>query len=192
MDIKILHALLGVLILNLVLSGYILQEQHYSVEEALKVLTLIQKIQIERGMNPSGELLKVEITESELNSYIAHRIVTEKEEVMKDLRLKVFPENRVEGKMYFDLRGEDFPKVLRPEMTFYFEAVLNVEGGRAQLKIKELFLEQQRIEPALLDLVMYIAAKVSGNESGSINDWYLLPFGIKDIQTQKGLAIFYY
>lgn len=192
MAVKKISLLSGVLIISLFLKGYYSGVENYSQEEAFKVLALIEKIQSELAIPYSGKLREVEITESELNSYIAHRIVTEREEIMKDLRLKIFDDNKIEGKIYFDLRGQNFPKLLRPEMTFYFEGILNVKKGQAQLKIKELFLEQQRIEPALLDLAMYIAAKLSNTESSSINDWYFLPFGIKDIRTYKGRATFYY
>ena len=189
---KIGAPLSTVLIINLLLNGYIQEEKYYLQEEAFKVLALIEKIQSEQIIPSSSELRGVEVTESELNSYIAHRIVTEEEEIMKELRLKLFADNRLEGKIYFDLRGRNFPKLLRSEMNFYFSGILNVKEGWAQLKIEDLFLEQQRIEPALLDLAMFIAAKLSNTESGSINDWYLLPFGIKDIKTYKGRAVFYY
>ncbi len=169
-----------------------LQAEGYSVEEALKVLQAIDKVQAESTRPWSGPLREIVVTESELNSYIAYRIETEKEEIMKELRLKLFNNNRVEGKIYLDLRGRDIPRFIRPELNFYFSADVVVSGGLVKIDVRELFLEDEPIQLQLLDTVLGIAAKLSGEEPTSLSDWYELPYGIKDIKTSKGRAIFFY
>lgn len=164
----------------------------YSLKEALKVLRLIDKIQKEQLEKREDELRNVTVTEKELNSYFAYRIETEKEEVMKELCLKLFKDNRIEGKIFIDLSGQKIPKFLRPHMNFYLEGRLEVEDGKVRLVLKELFLENQPVQPMILDLIIYIASKISNTEASSMNDWYELPYGIKDIKTQQGKAIFYY
>ena len=166
--------------------------QDYSLPEALKVLNAIEKIQSEQPRRDKGSLKEIVITESELNSYIAYRIETEKEEIMKELRLKLFKRNKIEGKILIDLKGQKIPKFLRPKMTFYFGGKLEVENGRARLDIKDLFLEDQRVEPAIIDFIIRIAAKIENKETSSINDWHELPYLIKDIKTHRHRAIFYY
>jgi len=161
----------------------------YSPKEAEKVLELIRAIQIEPSQTQSR---KVAVTESELNSYIAYRIEREKEEVMKELQLKLLNENIIEGKVFIDLKGQELPKFLRPEMTFYFGGELEVKEGNVRLKLKSLFLDDQPIKPDVLDLVSFIAAKITKTEAGGIEDWYELPYGIKNIKTFKGRAEFYY
>lgn len=166
--------------------------QNYSLPEALKVLKAIEKIQSEQPREDKGSLKEIVITESELNSYIAYRIETEKEEIMKELRLKLFKRNKIEGKILIDLKGQKIPKFLRPQMTFYFGGKLEVEDGRARLDVKDLFLEDQRVEPAIIDIIIRIAAKIENREVSSINDWYELPYLIKDIKIHRHKAIFYY
>jgi hypothetical protein len=168
------------------------QNYKYSQKEALKVLDLID--QIEKAPMDDGVLgnRNVEISESELNAYIAFRIETENEEVMKELRLKLFEKNRIEGKLFFDLRGQNLPKLLRPEMTFYFSGIIETRERAVRLNLEELFLEGQRIQPMVLDLVFFIAAQINKVESSSIDDWYLLPYGITDIKVYKGRAEFFY
>lgn len=139
-----------------------------------------------------SRLEKAVITESELNSYIAYRIETEKEEVMRELRLKLFEENRVEAKVLVDLSGQDLPKLLQPRMTFYLGGKIKVKDEKVKLEVKELFLEGQPIQPRILDLVIYIASKIENTEPTSLSEWYDLPYGIKNIETQRGKAIFYY
>ncbi len=166
--------------------------QNYSLPKALRVLKAIEKIKSEQSRENKSSLRKIVITESELNSYIAYRIETEKEEIMKELRLKLFKRNKIEGKILIDLKGQKIPKFLRPKMTFYFGGKLEVENGRARLDIKDLFLEDQRVEPAIIDFIIRIAAKIENKETSSINDWHELPYLIKDIKTHRHRAIFYY
>ena len=116
----------------------------------------------------------------------------EKEEIMKELHLKLFEENKIEGKMFIDLTGQEIPKVLQPQMTFYFAGKLQVEKAKVKLDIKKLFLEEQSIPVLVLDLIIYISSKIDGSEASSINDWYELPYGIKDLKTRPGKAIIFY
>lgn len=166
--------------------------QGYSLDEAQKVLQAIEKIQAETLQPWDGPLREILITESEFNSYIAYRIESEREEIMTELRLKLLNGNKIEGKIHADLRGQKIPRFIRPEMDFYFAAGLQVMNGRARLDLKQLFLEDEPIQPIVLDLIMAISARLSNQEATSLKDWYELPYGIKDIKTQNGTAIFYY
>ena len=166
--------------------------QDYSLPEALKVLKAIEKIESEQSSGSKNSLREIVITESELNSYIAYRIEIEKEEIMKELRLKLFKGDKIEGKVLMDLRGQKIPKILRPQMTLYFEAKLEVKDGRVRFDFKDLFIEDQRIQPMTVDLIIYIGSKITNTEPWSINDWFELPNGIKDIKTGRHKAVFYY
>ena len=111
---------------------------------------------------------------------------------MKELRLKMFEGNKIEGKIFIDLRGQKLPKILQPQMNLYFGAKVETKDGNVKIATKELFLEEQAIQLMILDLIIYISAKIDKTEPSSINDWYVLPYGIKKIETQRGKAIFYY
>ena len=194
MEKRVVFLLLSLLFVFFVfISISSLSQDNYSKEEALKVFGLIEQIQVEQLQSSStGNQKNVSVTESELNSYIAYRIDVEHSDIMKELRLKLFDKNRVEGKIFIDLRGQDLPKVLRPEMNLYFDGTLEIEEGKVRLVLKELFLEDQRIQPSVLDMIIYIGSKIQGEEPFSIGDWWELPYGIKDVKMEKGRAIFYY
>ena len=166
--------------------------QDYSLPEARKVLKAIDKMEREQSRGEKGSLKKIVITEKELNSYIAYRIETEKEEIMKELRLKLFKRNKIEGKVLIDLRGQKIPEFIRPQMTLFFGGKLEVKKGKARLNIKDLFLEDQRVKPTILDVILKIASKIKDMEASSMNDWHELPYGIKDIKTNRHKATFYY
>ncbi len=164
----------------------------YSLEEAQKVLRAIDKIEVETQQPWNDPLRAIEVSESEFNSYIAYRIETEQEEIMKELRLKIFKDNVIEGKIHIDLRGQKIPQFIRPEMDIYFAADVITANGMVRLEMKKLFLEDEPIQPYVIDMVIAISARLSGQEATSISDWYELPYGIKEIRTEKGKAFFYY
>jgi len=164
----------------------------YSLEEAQKVLRAIIVIESATEQPWSGPLRSLTITDSEFNSYIAFRIETEKEEIMEELRLKFFKKNKVEGKVHIDLRGQDIPSFIRPEMDIHFAADVLTKNGLVKIAIKQLFLEGEPIQPLILDLVIAISARLNNEKATSLNDWYELPYGVKDIKTEKGKATFFY
>lgn len=168
------------------------EESKYSLEEARKVFGLIDRIQLEQLKKPAQEIRRVEVTESEFNSYIAYRLDVDNEEIMNELRFKFLADNRVEGKVFIDLKGQKLPAFLRPEMNLYFGGRVEVKDRMVRIIIKKMFLEDQPIQPMLLDLIIVLASKIQNTEATSINDWYELPFGIKDIKTKPGIAVFYY
>ncbi|MDH5466417.1 MAG: hypothetical protein OEY25_03255 [Candidatus Aminicenantes bacterium] len=181
---------LAVLILSCSLFAFGIQD--YSRQEAQKVLRVISKIERESARKTDGSLENISITESELNSYIAYRIEVEKEKIMKELRAKLFKRNKIEGKILIDLSGQQIPSFLKPQMTLYFGGRLEVKGSQVRLVLKDLFLEDQRIDPNVLDLIIALAAKIENYKVWSINDWFDLPYGIKDVRTQNQKAVFYY
>ena len=164
----------------------------YSMEEAQKVLLTIDRIEMETLEPWTGAPRSITITESEFNSYIAYRIENEKEEIMKELRLKLLAGNKIEGKIHIDLRGQKIPSFIRPEMDVFFAADLITNNGSAKVDMKEIFLGDEPIKPMILDMAMAISARLRNEPATSLSDWYELPYGIKDIKTQKGKALFYY
>ena len=190
--LRMKHKAYSVILLLFLFFIYVYGNPDYSLEEVQKVLRLIEKVQKEQLKPNVRKLRKIVVTESELNSYIAFRIETEKEEVMKELHLKLFKYNSIEGKIFVDLRGQKLTKFLRPEMNLYFRGRIEVKDSRVRLAIKDLFLEDQPVQPMVLDLIILIASRIDKTEASSINDWYDLPYGIKDVKTDRGEAAFYY
>ena len=166
--------------------------QSYSVEEVIKVLKAIEKVEKGTVRRTKRSLEQISITESELNSYIAYRIEEENERYLKELRIKLFKKNKIEGRILVDLQGEDVPKFLKPQMTLFFGGELEAKDGKVRLILKDLFLEEQRIDPNVLDFLIAFVAKIGNYEVWSLKDWWELPHGIKDVKTQRGKATFYY
>lgn len=166
-------------------------QNSYSIDEALKVIGLIEKVDSEKEKPYSGPLREVKVTESELNSYLAFRVEHE-EDVMKGLSLKLFDENRIEGKVLLNFEGKNLPSLLKPKMVFYFDGTIKVRERAVRLVIHDLFLDKEPVDPLILDTVIYLSSQFLGTESMSFSDWYELPYGLKDVKIKKGEALFYY
>ncbi len=194
--LNVSHRFLGILcavvLIPFFLFGLFQEPSGYSMREAQKVLNLIETIQLEQLEKGNRNLKSVVVTEDELNSYIAHRIKVEKEETLRELRLKMYDNNKVEWKVMLDLEGAKLPNVLNPQMTFYLGGILEVEEGNVRIDLKDLYLGNKRIQVSVFELVIYIGSKIIGSEPFSMSEWWLLPYGIKDIKTQKGKVTFYY
>ena len=194
--LNVSHRFLGILcavvLIPFFLFGLFQDSSGYSMREAQKVLNLIEKIQLEQLEKGNRDLKNVVVTEDELNSYIAHRIKVEQEKTLRELRLKMYDNNKVEWKVMLDLEGAKLPNVLNPQMTFYLGGILEVEEGNVRIDLKDLYLGNKRIQVSVFELVIYIGSKIIGSEPFSMSEWWLLPYGIKDIKTQKGKVTFYY
>jgi len=166
--------------------------ENYSRAEADRVLKAIDRMEAESATGPGAADRSLELTENELNSYIAYRIESEKEEILQELRLKIFGQNSLEGRAVIDLSGRKIPPFLKPRMILYFSADLFVQDAKARLEFKELFIEEQKIQPFMLDVIINLAARFSGGEPLRLREGVDLPFGIKNIKTGKGSAVFYY
>ena len=161
-------------------------------EDAQKVLEILDRIQNDQGPASGRPLRTAVVSERELNAYIAYRIETEQEEIMKELRLKLLPENRVEGKIFIDLSGRKIPFFLKRQMDVYFAGMIETEGPKVRIRVESLFLGEQRIQPVLLDMIIRTISKIETTEPVSIEDWYDLPYGIRKLETRLGELVVSY
>ncbi len=157
--------------------------------DARKVLQVIEMIRTESGSAPSLRPRSVEVSERELNAYIAYRIDTEDGDVLKDLRLKLFPGNRIEGLAVIDLRERKLPAFIKPMMNITFAGVVESRAGKARVRFESLYLEQQRIQTALLDMIISTVSELEGTEPVRLDDWYELPYGILGLETRQGRLV---
>lgn len=152
--------------------------------DALKVFRAIETIQ-EAGPPPAGGLRRITVSERELNAYIAFRIENEKEEMMKELRLKLLGDQKLEGKLVLDLRGAKISSLLPDRATFLLAAQLEAGDGKARIRLDKLFLEQQPIQPVVIDLILLFASRKDNAVPSSLNEWIDLPIGIRELRVDK-------
>jgi hypothetical protein len=166
--------------------------QEAARKTAERVLRTLDRIEAESLSGRKGRLKRIDFSEEELNAYVACRIEAEKEGALRDLALKLFADNRVEGKAFLDLGGANLPFGLKPRLHLYFEGRVETRGGAVKLGFAKLFIEDRAVPLTLLDLIIATAAAAGKADGGSINDWYALPYGIKEIKTGRQKISLYY
>jgi hypothetical protein len=177
-------ALLG---LALVLLGGIDQ----TTKDALKVGHLLRTIEKQPPRSDSKELT-AEVTEKELNAYIAYRLAQEKEPVCDSLTVKLLDHNHIQGKLRFDAQRLNLDTLLGENLDFVFRGVFLTRDGVARIDLVSLQLNDQPVNPQVLDFVIHTATLIYRTESSGIADWYELPKGIKRIMVNKAVAVVYY
>jgi len=168
------------------------EEQASVHDQAQRVLKALDRIQAESLAAPSRVLRKSDFAESEFNAYIAFRLEEEKEDVLKELKIKLLGENKVEGMALIDLTGRKIPSFIKSRMSLYFEGQLVVQDGKARFDFRKLFLEGQEIPILVLDTLIDIAVRLGKTDAASIRQWVDLPYGIKDLKTRGGGISLYY
>ncbi len=158
---------------------------------ALKVRHILRKIEVHKTPSNSADM-SAEVTETELNDYIDHRLTKEKNLQIKSISITLLGQNRIKGKLNADGEKLQLSTFFGDRLEFNFNGVLHTRKGAARLDLKGLKLNGHPITPQVLDLVIRSAAMLNGTEYVGINDWHVLPQGIKRIQIDKGKAILYY
>lgn len=161
-------------------------------EPLKKVFQAIEELEkAQRGASPAT-LRSLSLTEEELNAYIAYRIATDPVELLKELQLKLLDGNRFEGKAVFDLSQENLPAVVPKEAPLFFSASFTVSGGKVHFVFHKIFLGTQELAVDFVSEMVRMIAQAHNAPAEGLNRSYDLPYGIKDIKSKKGRAIFYY
>jgi hypothetical protein len=181
------RGLIAVLACAVLLIGAIDQ----ATKDALTVRHILRVI-AEHPSRSDTQELSAEVTETELNAYIAYRLAQEKEPVCDSLTLKLLDDNHVHGKIRFDAQHLNLDTLLGDNLDFDFKGVFLSRDGAARIDMISLQLNGQPVDPQVLDFVIHTAALVYRTESSGIGDWYELPKGIKRISGYKAKAILHY
>ncbi len=156
---------------------------------ARPVFEALARIEAEAASRGARPQRRLEVTEPQLNDYIAVRIADEGGKVLRDLKLKLLAGNRIEGKALLDLAGAGLPLGLKPRMNIFFGGRLESADGRARLLLDGLFLEGQPVSPAVLNLAIDLGSRLEGTEPFRLDDWTPLPYGIAALETSPGRLV---
>lgn len=162
-----------------------------ATKDALNVRHILRTIE-RQPPRSSGDDLTAEVTEKELNAYIDYRLAQEKEPVCDSLTIKLLDHNHIQGKLRFDAQRLNLDTLLGDNLNFVFRGVFLTRDGAARIDLVSLQLNDQPVNPQVLDFVIHTAALIYRTESSGIGDWYELPKGIKRIMVNEAVAVLYY
>ena len=158
---------------------------------ALKVEQLLKKIETHH-LPTDKPTLAAEVTEIELNDYIAYRLAREKRPEINHLTVHLLDSNQIQGKIVFDAQRINLGLLFGETLDFDFKGMLHTRSGAVRLDLDTLLLHGRPVSPQTLDMVLGAIALYNGTESSHIDDWYKLPNGLKRIAVKKGRATLYY
>ena len=160
-------------------------------QNALKVQHILRTIERQHDRS-DDEHLSAEVTEAELNDYIASRLAKENRTTLYSITVTLQDQNQIGGKLRFDARRLNLDVLLGDHLDFDFNGTVYTRSGAARLDLTALTMNGQAVNPQVLDFVLHTAALVYGEEPGGIGEWYLLPKGIKDLSTANAKVILHY
>ncbi|MEZ4550873.1 MAG: hypothetical protein R2874_10460 [Desulfobacterales bacterium] len=175
------------LIAGLVLTGAI----DAQTRDALKVQHLLKTIE-SQPPRADGKERSAEITQPELNAYIAWRLAHEKDTVIDAITVELLDQNHVAGNIRFDAARLNLNALLGETPEFDFKGIVTTRGREARLKLIALRLNGQPVKPEVLDYVLEAAALYYGAPVSGLMDGYALPPGVERVAVKKAVAVLYY
>lgn len=115
-------------------------------QDALKVRHLLKTIQ-STPPRPDGKERSAEITQPEVNAYIAWRLAHEKNTVIDAMTVDLLDDNRVAGKIRFDAARLNLDALLGEALNFDFQGIVTTRNREARLELISVSLNGQPVQP---------------------------------------------
>ncbi len=158
---------------------------------ALKVQHILKTIERQQGRS-DAEQFSAEVSETELNDYIASRLAKENRSTLYTVTVTLRDNNQIGGKLRFDAKRLNLDVLLGDHLDFDFNGTVYTRSGAARIDLRALTMNGQAVNPQILDFVLHTAALAYGEEPGGIGDWYDLPKGVKDLSTSNAKVVLHY
>ena len=160
-------------------------------KDALKVKHILRTAE-RHATRSEGTDGVAEISESELNAYIAYLLAQEKNALISGLRVELLDHNHVQGTVRFDAERLNLSVLLGNALAFEFKGVLDSRNHAVRIDLIAMQVGGQPVKPQVLEFVIDTAARIYRTDVGRIDDWYALPGGIKRIAVSQAKARLYY
>jgi len=172
-------------------AAQVKNESNSASDHTLKIISFLDRVARLRERTGRSQGKLAEFDEKEANAYFKY-LFAEQVPAARTIELKLFPQDKVEGRLLLDLRSYNLPSYFKDEVNLYFSARLECSEHKVRLLFNSLYLENQRIRPELVDYLVDLVTSSQGLESGHLEDWYELPPGVDKLSTGQGKLIVYY
>ncbi|MBC7349259.1 MAG: hypothetical protein H5U05_04725 [Candidatus Aminicenantes bacterium] len=163
------------------------QDKTDYLDQVLPLINFLEEAASFRQANGRFQGRVAEFSETQVSAFFQY-IFSEQTASLKSLALRLFPAKRVEGWIVLDLGQQPGAA----SQNLYFSAKIEQEGRRVRLNFSSLYLETQRIQPAVINALIDLIARVQGQEARHLDDWYDLPEGISGLETAAGKLLVHY
>jgi hypothetical protein len=159
-----------------------------SAGDALRVERLLDGI-ARQAHQPESQERRSEVSQQELNAYIAHRLTRENQPAVDSIRVDLLDDGRVNSVVRIDPRQLQLDALLGDALRFEIAAIMVSRDGAARLHLIALKLNGQPVKPQVLDFVIATVAYYYGWDWEGIEGWYALPAGVKRMIVLKDKVV---
>jgi hypothetical protein len=132
------------------------------------------------------------VSESDLNAYIADRLVHHKIAAVKKLTVRLLDVDHLSGSVDFDARQLQLDPLLGEHLTFDFKGIVQNRERAVRLHLIALTLNGYPVKPQVLEFVLGRLGAADGSESNRVGGWHSLPSGIEAVRVSKGSLVVWY
>jgi hypothetical protein len=161
-----------------------------SRQDAFKVQGALKRI--EQQLPTAGGGRAVDVTQQELNAYIAYRLERQEKPVIDRFEIELLANNHVQGTLSFDAQQLALDAILGENLIFKVKGILITQAGEGRLDLISAHLNGRRVKPQVFNFVLDTAVRYCGGDSASLDSWVQLPTGIERIAIQTGKMVLYY
>ncbi len=170
----------------------ILSAQTDPSARAMRVVEALEKAESEKARLPAGTVRPLEFSEEDLNAFVAYDLIASGEDYVKEVALKLFDKNRIEGKIVVAFPEGRADGVFPRRLELFFSAGFETRAGRIRIDMDNLYAGKERLSVAFIDTVIAVVSRLQGYEPTRLSDWYELPFGIQRLETRRGRVLVHY
>ncbi|MCR4395669.1 MAG: hypothetical protein NUW07_02930 [Candidatus Saccharicenans sp.] len=163
------------------------QDKPDYLDQVLPLINFLEEAASSRLATGRFQGRVAEFSETQVSAFFQY-LIQEQTSSLKSLTLKIFPGSRVEGWIVLELGQQPGAS----SQNLYFTARMEQEGRKVRLNFSSLYLETQRIQPAVINALIDLIARVQGLEARHLDDWYDLPEGIAGLETAAGKLLVHY
>ena len=160
-------------------------------QDALKVQGVLKRIE-QQPPTASGIVRTVDVTQQELNAYIAYRLERQATPVFNQLNIELLANNHIQGILSFDAQRLALDAILGENLLFKIKGILITQAGEGRLNLISAHLNGRRVNPQVLNYVLDTAVRYCCGDSASLASWVDLPKGIDHIAIERGKMVLYY
>ncbi len=157
-----------------------------NLEAALKVINFLEQVADKYRVTGKYQGKTAVFTEEEISAFF-QEILTGSAPAVKNITLKLFANNRIEGWLVLSFKCMDIPPYMKDEVNLYFSGVAEVKMNKIRLNFGDLYLETQKIQPAAINALIEMVSSSQNLEAKKLDDWYDLPAGIAGLSTERGM-----
>ena len=186
------HSLKCLSVVAIICAGMLtLGNLDQATKDALKVQHILKTIE-QAPPRSDGKKMHAEVTEPELNAYVAYRLKMEKNTAVKNLRIWLLEKNHVQGKLKMNAKQLGLDMLFGDLVVFDFKGIVHTKKGSGRLELTALDLNGQVVGPQMVELVLKAVALYYGEEPIRPGDWQPLPKGIERIVVDRAKAVLIY